>query len=78
MSKRVNSLESNVPAFGEDVVSAGLFVNGPRTESYDGSTRSYSGIDWLLLTDLEYNLTGTWRLGEVSINYQQASEILGL
>ncbi|KEF59048.1 uncharacterized protein A1O9_03891 [Exophiala aquamarina CBS 119918] len=77
MSKRVNSLENNVPAFTEDALSAGLFPNGPSTESYEGSTRSYSGTDWLLLTDMEYNLTGTWTLGEVSINYQQASEILG-
>jgi len=81
MSKRVNSLENNVPAFTEDALSAGLngyFTNGPRTESHDGSTRSHSGTEWLFLTDMEYNLTETWRLGEVTINYQQASEILGL
>lgn len=78
MSKRVNSLENNVPAFAENPLSTGPFSNGPRTESFDGSARSCNGTDWLLLTDMEYSLTETWSLGDVSLNYQQASELLGL
>ncbi|KAK5044647.1 hypothetical protein LTR84_010539 [Exophiala bonariae] len=79
MSKRVNSLENNVPprvSILGDALQGGFFPTGPSTESHADSSKSCGGIEWLLLTDFEHNMASTWSLDGVTLNYQEASEIL--
>ena len=78
MSKRVNSLEGNIPPFVESTLSATPFPNGSHTESYASSTKSCSAGDWLLLSDMEFDLNKRWALGDVKLDYTQAADLLAL
>ena len=75
MSRKVNSLQSSAShqtPESQSASSTGL----PFGPASAGSAVSFSGEDWLQLSDLETNQNTSWSLGDVVLGYQDASELL--
>ena len=77
MSRKVNSLQSNLPHRSPESASASSsgMPLGPSTTT---STTSFSGDEWLFLSDVETNQHKSWTLGDVVVDYQTASDLLHL
>jgi hypothetical protein len=77
MSRKVNSLQNNLSHQTPESLSAASSVI-PLGPASTNSATSFSGEDWLLLSDFDANQNRSWSLGDVVLGYQNVSELLHL
>jgi hypothetical protein len=75
MSRKVNSLQNNLSQQNPEIPSASSSAPLLDPASTNSAT-SFSGEDWLSLSDFDTNQHKTWSLGDVVLGYQNASELL--
>ncbi|KIW65452.1 hypothetical protein PV04_07711 [Phialophora macrospora] len=75
MSRKVNSLQNNLSHQTPESLSAASSVI-PLGPASTNSATSFSGEDWLLLSDFDANQNRSWSLGDVVLGYQNVSELL--
>ncbi|EXJ56919.1 hypothetical protein A1O7_07263 [Cladophialophora yegresii CBS 114405] len=75
MSRKVNSLQSNLSHQTPESLCApsSVIPLGPGSTT---SATSFSGEDWLVLSDFDVNQNRSWSLGDVVLGYQNVSELL--
>lgn len=76
MSRKVNSLQSNLSSQRSESLSVSPSYNPLIPSSSVTSATSFTWEDWLSLTDREANQNRQWALGEVVLGYQNVSSLL--
>lgn len=78
MSRKVYTLQYNLAAPTTETSSANSLAVGPGPESCTNSAASIYGDEWLVLSDAEVNLSKTWCLGDIILDYRSVSDLLEL